>query len=128
MGLFFCICLFSRWFLENQTNVWENQKYPNKPKKTETTFGKPQKTNKQNNTYPRVGLKPLTTVLFSRMFCVFFFGFILYCWFSIIFYLFSKNLRENQQQHKQPNPYPRVGLKPLKTMFLGFPEYLFGFL
>ena len=42
-----------------------------------------------------------------------FFGFLLYFWFSQRFCWFSKILREN----KKTNPYPRVSLKPLKTLF-----------
>ena len=91
---------------------------------------------KKTRKYPRVGLKPLKT-LFVFVFpnvCFVFFGVILYCWFSLMFFLFSKNLRENQKNEKQ-NPYPRVGLKPLKTLlcFLMFVWcslvffYMFGF-
>ena len=55
----------------------------------------------------------------------------MYFWFSRRFFWFCKNLRENQK-NKKTNPYPRVGLKPLKTLFLlVFPNVslvVFGFL
>ena len=49
------------------------------------------------------------------------FGFLLYVWFSRRFFCFSKNPRENNKTQKT-NPYPRVGLKPLTTVFVGFPQ------
>ena len=68
------------------------------------TFGKTKKTNNNNNKqYPRVGLKPLKTVLllvFPKVVLVFF-GFLLYVWFSLTFVWFSKNLRENQKNKKK---------------------------
>ena len=85
------------------------------------TFGKTQ------NTYPRVRLKPLTTLLFlfflMFLFVVVFFGFHLYLWFSRMICWLCKNLRENpnnkqtQKKTKTKKTYPRVRLKPLKTLF-----------
>ena len=54
--------------------------------------------------------KNFVCLVFPKVFLVFF-GFLLYVWFSLRFFWFSKNLRENQQTNKT-NPYPRVGLKP----------------
>ena len=74
-----------------------------------------------------MGLKPLNRCCFrfSWRFVFVFFGVLLYVWFSLRFFWFSKNIRENQ---KTTNPYPRVGLKPLNKCRFGFPEGLFGFL
>ena len=72
-----------------------------------------------------MGLKPLKTLVclvFPKK-CLVFFGVLWYVWFSRKCFLFSKNLRENQT--KKQKTYPRVGLKPLKTVFFCFPE---GFL
>ena len=146
---------------------------------------------KQKHKYPRVGLKPLTTLFFwfsLMIFCYCFFGFLLYVWFSRRLFWFCKNLRENQHNKnnkpiskggsetfknfvfwfflmfsffivslvffcmfgflegfvgfvktfgktnttKKTNPYPRVSLKPLNTLFFFvFPNVclvFFGFL
>ena len=126
---------------EHQKNIWENQKnkvfkgviptlgygfglflcclfYLLLPafEETKKPSGKPTKQTRPNK-YPRVGLKPWkqNVVGFPKVFCVFF-GFILYCWFSLMFFRFSKNLRENQKNKKKT--YSRVGLKPLKCLFL----------
>ena len=92
------------------------------------TFGGTKQTTK-TNPYPRVGLKPLKTCFFVYSLYLFvFFGFLWYCWFSRRFFWFCKNLRENKQT-KKTNPYPRVGLKPVKTVcFVVFPKVVCGFL
>ena len=101
------VCLF---FTQKTTK--EKRKPSGKPKET---------TKKKLNPHPRVGLKPLTTLLFwcSRRF---FFSF-LYFWFSLMFVWFSKNLRENQKT----KTYPRVGLKPLNTLLFWFSRRFFVF-
>jgi len=54
-------------------------------------------------------------------------------WFSGFpegFFGFLKTFGKTENQTR-PNPYPRVGLKPLKTLFLVFPKVclvVFGFL
>ena len=134
--------LFSpRRFLDNQTNIRENQKYKIIPKKTKDNqrkpkkpSGKPKKQKKKLNPYPRVGMKLLKTLFcwFSLMFCFVcfvFFGFLLYLWFSLRIFWFCKNLREIQKKQKK---HPRVCMKPLKTLLFGFPDcfllVFFGFL
>ena len=58
-----------------------------------------------------------------------FFGFLLYCWFyRVIFCFFLKTFGKTKKQ-KKPNPYPRVGLKLLQTLFFWFVlMFLFCFL
>ena len=101
--------------------------FPKVFRKQTKPSGKP--TNQtRSNPYPRVRLKHVKTSLFwfSRRFF----------WLSLVFFGifcfpegFLENQtkhRENQQKQTRPNPYPRVGLKPLKTLFFGvFPKVLF---
>ena len=173
MGLLFFVVWFSesRRFLENKNNFRENQTYKRKPTKTKTTFGKTKNkvfkgcrptlgygfvffvllvlpnyflffwcslmffwfskkpSGKPNKTYPRVGLKPLKTLFFwfSRRFF----------WFSLVFFgifdfpegLFGvlKTFGKTKTT-KKTNPYPRVGLQPLKTLLFWFSQRFFGFL
>ena len=83
--VFFCICGFPEGFFGCLK-----------------TFGKT-KQPKKTNPYPRVGLKPLSTLCFgfSLRFLLVFFGFLWHLWFSRRFLLFSQNLRENQTNKKQ---------------------------
>ena len=118
---------FSRRFLEHQQNLRENQKYQSKPKNTQQTFGKTKK-----HIFLKVSDPPLDMDLF-----------LLFFWFSRRFLQNKQNIRENQTTTKT-KPYPRVGLKHLKTLFFwfsrrflwfslvffgifGFPEVFFGF-
>ena len=73
---------------------------PKIQKKTNKSFGKTKKT---KQTYPRVGLKPLTTLCFGfvLMCLLVFFGFLWYFWLSRRICWFCKNHRENQQNKKQ---------------------------
>ena len=59
--------------------------------------------------------------MFSRRFV----GFRWFLWYSVFskVFLVCKNLGENRKtKTKKTNPYPRVGLKPLNTLFLVFPK------
>ena len=98
--------------------------------------GKTSNNNNNNKThpYPRVGLKPLKALVVgfpeSCVWC----SFVFFCIFGFIkgfVCVFFKNVRENLKT-KSINPYPRVGLKPLKTLFLLFSRrfclVFFGFL
>ena len=88
------------------------------------TFGKTKK-NKKENTYSRVGLKPLKTCLFlfSRRF--FWFSLVVFCIFvfSRMFVWFCENLRENQKNKKQN--ISKGGHETFKNLFFGFPECCF---
>ena len=44
------------------------------------------------------------------------------------FYKTNKTFGNTNKNKQTTNPYPRVGLKPLRTLFFGFPEAFFGFL
>ena len=80
------------------------------------TFGKTTKT-KKTNPYARVGLKPLKTCVlfvFPKVLLVFV-GFMLFCCFPEGFFGFLKTFGKTNEP-KKLNPYPRVGLKPLKTV------------
>ena len=72
-------------------------------------------------------MKHLNTLFFG--FPEGFFGFL---WFSLILlvsiFCFIKTLGKTPKKRKKTNPYPRVGMKPLRYLFAGFPEGLFGFL
>ena len=58
-------------------------------------------------------------LVFPKVFLVFF-GCLLYCWFSRkVFVGFVKTFGKTKQT-KKTNQYPRVGLKPLKTLFFLF--------
>ena len=75
----------------------------------------------KKKTYPRVSLKPLKTCflglfLMSFGFSLVFVGFLLYFWFSRGICWFCKDLRENPPK----KTYPRVSLKPLKTLVVLF--------
>ena len=76
-----------------------------------------------------MGLKPLTTLflLFSRRF--FWFSLVFFCivGFPDGFYKTKKTFGKTKKKQKKTNPYPRVGLKPLTTLFFGFPEGFFVF-
>ena len=69
-------------------------------------------------------MKPLKTLCFccfpERVLVLFVFSFVF--WFSRMFVWFTKHLRKNKKKQKRKtNPYPRLGLKPLKTLlFLRF--------
>ena len=139
MGLFFFGCLvFPKAFRQltkpsrkphilkttkqNQTNLRENtktlsgkQEHQRTPK---TQSGKPKKqTNKQP--FPRVGLKPLTTLFF---FC-FCFPKVVLVVFGIVgfpgsLFGFLKTFGKTNKTTTRKNTYPRVGLKPLNTLFV----------
>ena len=102
---------FSRRLFVCSKNIRENR---NKQKQQKT-----HKTKKQTIQGWVWNLEQLCCFLF----CVFpndvvvFFGCLWYFRFSQMFVLFCKSPRENPKQQTRPNPYPRVGLKPLKTLF-----------
>ena len=78
------------------------------------TFGKTKKTNK-TKPISKGGsetVQNFVLFVFPKVFLVLF-GFLLYCWFSLMFFWLSKNLRENNKK----KTYPRVGLKPSTTLF-----------
>ena len=105
------------WYLRfSRRFVWFDKK----------TFGKTAKT----NPYPRVGMKPLTTLFFwfSRRCLFVFFGFLWYLRFSRRFVCFGENLRENRKN----KPISKGGYETFKNLFfLVFPNVFlvfFGFL
>ena len=76
-------------------------------------------TTKNKTKFSKVSDPPLDMGLFVVFcFCGFPEGlFFLYVWFSRWFCWFCKNFREHQK-NKNKKTYPRVSLKPLKTLFL----------
>ena len=120
MFCFLC-CLFSRRFLDNQKNLRENQQYQRKQKQ-------PSGKHKNNEVFkgfrPTLGYVSFLFVWLSRLFLLF--------WCSQTFVcLFCKTFGKTKKQKKNKKTYPRVGLKPLNTLFFGFPEgvlVFFGFL
>ena len=102
-------CWFSRSFFWFSKNHRENQKYQRQPQKAKKTFGK----TKQPK-FLKVSDPPLDIglVLF-----VFF-------WFSLRFLENQKTFGKTKKPKRQ-NPYPRVGLKPLTTLFFWFSRSFF---
>ena len=74
------------------------------------------------NPYPRVGLKPLTCVwsVFPKLSFVFFNLVYGICGFPEGFFCFLKKPSGKPANQTRPNPYPRVGLKPLNTLVVRF--------
>ena len=120
---FFCVW-FSRRFLQNQQILRENQQYQRKPKNTNKTLGTTNKHKVFKGFRPTLGYVFLFLFWFSRRY---FWCSLVFLFFSKVFFWFCKNFRENQTT-KQTNPYPRVSLKPLKTLLFVFvPNVLFVF-
>ena len=127
MFLFFLFFWFSRRFLQNQQILRENQTIKENQRKQNKTLG-----TTNNNKVVKGFSLTLGYVFFLLFFYVFFsvfsFSFLVFpniclVFFSMFGFLeicfgFVKNFRGNQQNKKQKtNPYPRVRLKPLKTLF-----------
>ena len=94
--------------------------FPEGVYKTKQTFEKTKNTKENQKTLLEIKKKTtLLKVSDPRLDVGLFF---LFFWLSLMFCWFCKNLRENRKNKKQKK-YPRVGLKPLKTLlFCCFPE------
>ena len=68
-----------------------------------------------------MGLQPLKTLLFWFSLRLLLFSLVLFCIFSFLkcCLSFVKTFGKTKNK-KKTNPYPRVGLKPLKTLFVWF--------
>ena len=87
------------------------------------TFGKTN--NRRKRTYPRVGLKLLTTVCFwlSRRFVWLSLVFFVFVWLSRSIVWFCKNLRENKKKQKKRKTISKGESETLNNfVFCCFPE------
>ena len=108
LDMFFCLFFgFPEGFYKTNKTFEKTTNTFGKTKETKTkTFGKTKQTKLLKVSYP-----PLDMFFgFPEGFCK------------------TKKTFEKTNKHKKTNPYPRVGLKPLKTLFFGFPEGFFCFL
>ena len=93
------------------------------------TFGKTKTQQSNNKPISKGGsetFKHFVFVYFPEGMCLFSLVVFSICGVPLVYCcLLSKNIRENQKK-KQTNPYPRVGLKPLKCLCcVVFPKVFF---
>ena len=110
----FCFLCVSRRFLQNQTILRENQNI-----KENKTFGKTVK--HKNKPISKGGSETFKTLVlgFSRRFFLCSLVFFSISGFLEGLFGFVKTFGKTEKP-KKTNPYPRVGLKHLKTLFLVF--------